>query len=229
MTFRTLLPMAAILVAAMGLSSCGLEDYEYLYPPSEESSGTTLAVVHNVNNDSLNFLGYQVYYRIYCGTSGTVPPTAATTDAATIEASWSDVYPDVVIKRIKDAGYAAMISADNYTNASVGVSDLKPDPLIDVDSTEAALKVIGTIFLSSEGKWTKSVAGSITATYFMRRNTLDSATSCYRAFDDLEYSSDDCTGTGSYYWIRAYAFAYGLDNDLQPFLQHSGPGHEQLL
>ena len=217
MKLKKIIPMTALLLAAvMGLSTCGLQEYEYLYPPSEASSSTDLVIYHNTSNISSTFLGYQIYYRIYCGTSSVTPPAAAITDASTIESSWADVYPDVVIKRLKAAGYVPMVSSSSLS--SPYVTSIKPDPFLAISSSESSSSVHGIISLSSvnSGQWTKTVGSATSTTLYVRRNAKD-ASSNYRTFYDLTYSDDDCEGTGNYFWIRAYAFAYGLDNSFSPF------------
>jgi hypothetical protein len=203
-----LLPL--ILGAAALVMACGFQDYVYLYPPTESSSGTLLALTHNTNNVSAYFRGYEVYYRIYL-TSDTISPSAASSDASKIEASWSDVYPDQVIKRIKDAGYVSMVAS-----LTSPVMSPKAAPLVTVASADVAKLVQASLDLAS-GEMKVTVPGSpdVVTTYHVRRNVV-APDSSYREFTDFTPGSDCDSSSGSYYWIRAYAFAYGFDGSLAP-------------
>jgi len=198
------------------MASCGIEDYEYLYPPSEYSSGTTILIKHNTQNkESSSFLGYQFYYKIYQGDSSSTPPTTASTDGATIEANWSTIYPDVIVKRMTDAGYVKMVSSKDLSSSTV--TSLKADPLFNIGSTELAKTVVASLDLSS-GIWSKTVDNGTPESYYLRRQAT-SATSEHLSFTDLEYSSTDCDTTnpsGSKFWIRIYAVAYGVNSDWTP-------------
>jgi len=206
----------AAVAAVLILASCGIEDYVYLYPPSEYSSGTTIIVKHNTQNKEASaFLGYQFYYKIYLNDSSSTPPAAATADAATIEANWTTVYPDVVVKRITDAGYVKMASSKDLDSATV--TTLKADPFFDLSSSELSKSVAATLYLNT-GTWSKAVDNVTTSTYYLRRQAT-SSTSEHLSFTDLEYSSTDCDTTspsGSKFWIRIYAVAYGVNADWTP-------------
>jgi hypothetical protein len=206
----------AALAAVLVLASCGIEDYDYLYPPTELSSGTTIIIKHNIQNMEANaFLGYQFYYKIYQGDSASTPPTAANTDAATIESNWTSVYPDVVVKRMTDAGYVKMASSKDLSSSVV--TTLKADPFFDISSGELAKSVTATLYLGT-GTWDKTVDNSTTNTYYLRRQAT-SASSEHLSFTDLEYSSTDCDSTnpsGSRFWIRIYAVAYGVNSNWTP-------------
>lgn len=208
---------AAVLAAALVLVSCGIEDYEYLFPPSEYSSGTTIIIKHNTQNqDASAFLGYQFYYKIYLGDSENTPPTSASNDAAAIESNWTTVYPDVVVKRMTDAGYVKMASSKDLSSPTV--TTIKADPFFDISSSELADSVTATLYLGT-GTWNKAVDNSTTATYYLRRQATVPATSEHLRFTDFEYSSEDCDPTspsGSKFWIRIYAVAYGFDTDWTP-------------
>jgi len=206
---------AVALATAFMLVSCGIEDYEYLYPPTELSSGTTIIIRHNTQNkDSSAFLGYELYYKIYLGDSSSDPPAVAGTDASTIEASWSTVYPDVVVKRITDAGYVKMASSKDLSSATV--TTLKGDPFFDISSGELPKAVDATLNLIGEaGTWNKTVDNSVSSTYYLRRQAT-SSTSEHLLFTDYEYSKIDCdpsNTSGSKYWIRIYAVAFGFNSD----------------
>lgn len=205
-----------VAVLALVLASCGIEEYDYLYPPTELSSGTTIIIKHNTQNlDVSSFLGYQFYYKIYLGDSSSTPPTAANTDAATIESNWTTVYPDVVLKRMTDAGYVKMASSKDLS--SPVVTTLKADPFLDIGSGDLAKSVAATLYLGT-GTWDKTIDNSITDSYYLRRQAT-SASSEHLSFTDLEYSSTDCDPgdpSGSCFWIRIYAVAYGVDTDWTP-------------
>ena len=207
----------AALAAVLVLASCGIEEYEYLYPPSEYSSGTTIIIKHNTQNqEASSFLGYQFYYKIYQNDSESTPPTAASTDAATIEANWTTVYPDVVVKRLTDVGYVKMASSKDLSSPTV--TTLKSDPFFDVSSGELAESVTATLYLNT-GTWSKAVNNATTDTYYLRRQATASSTSEHLSFTDLEYSSADCDAanpSGSRFWIRIYAVAYEVDTDWTP-------------
>lgn len=211
---------AAVLAAALCLASCGIEDYEYLYSPYEYSSGKTLIIKHNTQNQSSSsFLGYQLYYKIYLGDSTSTPPTAATTDAATIEANWSDIYPDVIMKRITDAGYVTMVSSNDLSSSVVTSATEKADPFLAISSTELTKTVLATLDLASDsGTWKKNVDG-VDTEYYLRRRATSSSSDEYLSFTDYEYSTKDCdtTTSGTVYWLRAYAVAYGFSSDWTPF------------
>lgn len=209
---------ALVAVLALVLASCGIEEYDYLYPPTELSSGTTIIIKHNTQNQEVSsFLGYQFYYKIYLGDSSSTPPTAANTDAATIESNWTTVYPDVVLKRMTDAGYVKMASSvDTTDGSSTVVKTTKSDPFLDVSLLEATESVMATLDLNS-GIWTKLV-NSASESYYLRRQATSSSSE-HLSFTDLEYSSTDCdpgNPSGSYFWIRIYAVAYGVDTDWTP-------------
>lgn len=209
---------AALLAAALACSSCGLESYEYLYAPAEFSSGTTLIIKHNTTNkDSGSFLGYQFYYKIYCNNDSSTVPSAAGTDSATIEANWSTIYPDVIVKRMTDAGYVTMVSSRDYSNPSVIFP--KTEPLLRIETGELAKSITATLDLKS-GEWYKTVDSTVTETYYLRRRAKSGTSSEYIGFSDLEYSSDDCdpsSASGTKFWIRVYAVAYGFSSDWSPF------------
>ena len=210
---------AALLAAALACSSCGLESYRNLFAPIElGSSGTTLIVKHNTSNkDSSDFLGYQFYYKIYCNNDSSTIPAAASTDAATIESNWTDIYPDVVVKRMTDAGYVTMVSSDDHTSSVVTLA--KTEPFLRLDSTELAKAVTATLDLHS-GEWYKTVDSVVTETFYLRRRAKSGTASGYLSFSDLEYSSEDCDSsstTGTRFWLRVYAVAYGIGTDWSPF------------
>jgi hypothetical protein len=202
-----------VLVTAAFFMGCGLQDYEYLYPPSESSTGTLIAFTHNTANSTSDFRGYEVYYKIYL-TSDTTSPPAAASDAAKIEASWSTVYPDQVIKRIKDAGYVGIAAS-----SSTPVTSLKTPPLVTIANADVSKLVQASINLLP-GTMTVTVPGlpDTVTSYYVARKALEADGKTYRSFSDFTASSTDCdTTSGSHFWIRAYAFGYGLDSNFAEF------------
>lgn len=203
-------------LALLSLSTCGLEDYPYLYPASgvSASSSTTLDFSHNVeNNGSSYFLGYEVYYRIYDGTSSSAS-AVATNDMSYIMSSWDDVTPDVILARLKAKGYVRLVRTDR--------SSL---PFVPVDSaTMSSGEGVYTSFTLDSSGSAAIIVNSDSSdprskTFSVRRNTLNSAGSDYRNFGDFT-EGDDCDYTTydnadpDYAYVEAYVFAYGLDDSL---------------
>jgi hypothetical protein len=200
-----LLPLCLFLAAVA--SSCGLEDYPYLYPASgvSQSSSTTLDFSHNTANaDSSCFLGYEVYYRIYDGGSSSASAVAST-DGAYIESSWDSVTPDVILARLKAKGYVRLIRTDRSYS-----------PFVAVSSANVGSSVYATFTLDTTGTGTVLVNSATSETFTVRRNCYNSAGTDYRNFGDFT-KGDDCNYTTtsatdpSYAYVRAYVFAYGLD------------------
>jgi len=62
--------LVSFLIAAGSItSSCGLEEYVYLYPPDTSLSGDILSFSNNTGNDPTVFYGYRILYRFYSSTS----------------------------------------------------------------------------------------------------------------------------------------------------------------
>jgi hypothetical protein len=200
-----LLPLCLFLAAVA--SSCGLEDYPYLYPASASTSAnTTLTFSHNTANDNAYFLGYEVYYRIYDGTASGASAVAST-DGAYIESSWDSVTPDVVLARLKAKGYVRLVRLDRSVS-----------PLVPISSPGSSATV--QLSLDSSGLGYLFVGGSLNGSFTVRRNAYDSSGNAYRNFGDFT-KGDDCNyeatgGTSNssvgYAFVRAYAFAYGLNS-----------------
>jgi hypothetical protein len=198
------LPLCLFLAA--GAASCGLEDYPYLYPASASTSAnTTLTFSHNTANDNAYFLGYEVYYRIYDGTASGASAVAST-DGAYIESSWDSVTPDVILARLKAKGYVRLVRLDRSVSPLVPISSPSSSA-----SVQLSLDSIGLGYL---------FVGSSSSSFTVRRNAYDSSGNAYRTFGDFTKSSDcnyDATGGNShasvsYAFVRAYAFAYGLNS-----------------
>lgn len=198
-----LLPLCLALCAL----SCGLEDYPYLYPPSASTSAnTTLTFSHNTANDNAYFLGYEVYYRIYDGTASGAS-SVASSDGAYIESSWDSVTPDVILARLKAKGYVRLVRLDRSVS-----------PLVPISSPSSSASA--QFSLDTNGLGYLFVGGSLSGSFTVRRNAYDSSGSSYRSFGDFTKGSDcnyDATGGNSnssvsYAFVRAYAFAYGLNS-----------------
>lgn len=209
-------PIALLLAAALGLCavSCGLEDYPYLYPASgvSASSSTNLDFSHNPENNTSYFLGYEVYYRIYDGTS-TSASTVASTDQSYIESSWTSVTPDVILARLKAKGYTRLI------HLKADASTVQAAPFARFSSSTSSGYCSFT--LDQYGTASIQVDGSTTESFYARRNATNSSTGVYRTFGDFT-KDDDCdfTSTGvaagskaSYAYVMAYVFAYGIDSN----------------
>lgn len=65
---------ACIIIMVMILCSCGLYSYPYIYAPSLQGGTASTAqhqvtIIHNGENDSAVFRGYEVYYKFYKNTT----------------------------------------------------------------------------------------------------------------------------------------------------------------
>jgi len=210
--------MSLCLWLVLCASSCGLEDYPYLYPASgvSQASGTTLDFSHNTENNSAScFLGYEVYYRIYDGTASSASAVAST-DGAYIESSWDSVTPDVILARLKAKGYVRLLHLDDLDGADT-VLVLAPAPFVHVLNTTTSAYV--EFNLTSSGAASITMNGGTPTSFTVRRTAKNSAGE-YRNFGDFTKGDDcnfDATGIGAgqvanYAWVRAYVFAYGLDS-----------------
>ena len=100
---RFVVRFAVLVVALVFVLSCGIPQFLYLEPPvfvSIDSVGATFVFSHvpgDPGNDE-SFLGYEIYYRFY---DPSTSETAATTDAAAIEAA----APGNVVVVLQGRGY----------------------------------------------------------------------------------------------------------------------------
>ncbi len=213
LTRRAAFPLCLGAFLLLISSSCGLEDYPYLYPASgvTESSSTTLDFSHNPENSTDYFLGYEVYYRIYDGTSSSASSVAGT-DSSYIESSWTSVTPDVILARLKAKGYTRLIHLKSDLTTVQAAPFVKFSSSISSGYCSFTLDQTGTAVIQ--------VNGSTTENFYARRNSTNSSTGVYRTFGDFT-KDDDCdfTSTGvaasakaAYAYVQAYVFAYGVNS-----------------
>lgn len=87
------------LAACLALSSCGLEEYVFLYPPDTALSGDILTFSNNTGNDPVYFFGYKILYRFY--------PTPTDVDGAvgTVSSLYSS-NPTTIYQKMKSSPYS---------------------------------------------------------------------------------------------------------------------------
>lgn len=205
----------AILACALSLfllSSCGLEEYVYLYPPSEYYSSGTSSLTRNMSHNTLNadssfFLGYQVYYKIYGSSSLLEEPALAATEASSIESSSS---PDVAFSRLSGSyGYKPIIGMTSGGN-------LASTPIVRIADSNKADSIYASFDLENGTVTVYNSSQTSEEDFDIYRSATDnSSSSGYKSFTDLttalaDEDVDTKNGT-AYYWIRVYGIAYGLN------------------
>ncbi len=166
--------------------------------------------MHSTENTNAYFIGYEVFYRIYCGSSSTEAPASASTDASVIEENFSATVPDVIVQRLLAKNYKTIVGLVDGSGVS---------PLISISATDIGQSIQASLDL--ENGTAKIFVGNVlqaSSPYQpreIRRNVTDS-NSANRLFTDPT-TGDDCnTSSGStYFWIKAYAVAYGITDDFQ--------------
>lgn len=214
---QTLILASLALGATLLLGACGLETYLYLEAPNYYSStGTVLSFGHSTTNTNPNFLGYEVYYRLYPGNSNTAP-SSASSDISAISSSISAASgADQVVALLKTKKFRRMGQSAVTPVISPGNP---PFTAIPAGLTGTA-GIITTIDLG-DGTAVTSVVGS---SLYCARSVLASDLS-YRPFTDAWYDEFDCDTSNSttdyidylnkmtHPYLVAYAFAYALQSD----------------
>lgn len=193
------------LLAALALSSCGLESSTYYYTPSFTFSGTSGPIVlqHNTANTDSSFLGYEVYYRVYYNDSNGDGYDAADADYVMISSTVqnTDVYtPTTALNKLKAQGFVRLLSDTDYETYFHTTSSSSTKFTIQLDNS-----VRNWYFTDSSDS-----TSTQTAIY---RNTGSSDVSfntTYTSGDD-DYDSSTTIGSGKEIYIVMFAVAYGFD------------------
>ena len=188
------------------LQSCGIESYDYLYPPRENSSSTTSTTrtfLHDTDNDIEGFRGYQIYYKLYMGPSASVLPDSAISEASSIESYRSTGYPDTVIAKMETLGYRAIVPLGINPVPVVSITDASKEAQVDINLIKE------TLTLNVDG---------VEDIYDIRRSTYDTKgeNRSFLAIDPIDDDVSTISG-GDNMWIRVYAFAYGLNSSFSAF------------
>ncbi len=219
---RTIALVVLALGAALLLGACGLETYLYLEAPGNytTSPGTTLIFQHNTDNTNVNFLGYEVYYRLYPGKSDGSVPEQAKTDIAIIAGKISAATgADQVISTLTDKSFTKMSKGSSPSILTPG-----NPPFTSIASADTAKTGIQTFIELGSGQVTYKVPSSADEIWYCARSV--NIGSSYLNFSDFTYSSQDCypsstlddtdyfsSGRMLHPYLVAYAFAYALEPD----------------
>lgn len=82
--------------AGLAISSCGLEEYVFLYPPDTSLSGDILSFNNNTENDPTVFYGYRILYRFFASTS------AVDTAIASVSSLYTSS-PTTIYRKMKES------------------------------------------------------------------------------------------------------------------------------
>jgi hypothetical protein len=203
----------ALALVLLSLSACGVDTYVYLEAPIEASSSkssTTRILIHNTNNSSTSFLGYEVYYKIYCGGSdSSTPPASLDAEVTTLDANWSTAYPDSIISNLKNKGYRTMVGVKDGVTVSL---------LLPIDAADTGLAIQAELdLLGGTVRLIRPSSQAVISSLSLYRNATSSTStsSNYLEFSDPTIGDDCDTKSGSTsFWIRAYAVAFGLSDSL---------------
>lgn len=214
---RTVALAGLALGAALLLGACGLETYLYLEAPGNYSSGTTLVFQHSTANTDANFLGYEVYYRLYPGKDSSTVPSQATTDISAISAKISAASgADQVIALLKTKGFARM---SNQT-ASLPVTSSGNPPFAPIPSSLTGTAGVRCTIDLGTSLAVITAPSTPDVSYYCARSVLSSDSSHYLPFSNATYDSADCdssnagdsayvaSGLMTHPYLVAYALAY---------------------
>lgn len=214
---RTIALAGLALGAALLLGACGLETYLYLETPTNYSSGTTLIFQHSTANTDPNFLGYEVYYRLYPGKDSSTVPSQASTDIGAISAKVSSASgADQVIALLRSKGFARM---SNQTSSLPVTSQGNP-PFAPIPGSLTGTAGVSCTILLGSSQATISAPLTPDVDFYCARSVLSSDSSHYLPFSDATYDAADCDSTnigdGAYVasglmthpYLVAYALAY---------------------
>lgn len=215
MRLRLYFRLGLLLILVVLCSTCGIANYDYLYPPTDQSDAilsTTRILSHNTENaNASSFSGYKIYYKIYGSSSDTAPDSAAS-DASYIDSSWTSTYPDTIFQKISSTyGYKEIVGLD----VSNGYS-LVSTPLVRIKKTSLSDAVIASLNLEDGTITITDSTTSSQTNYAIRRKVIDTDASYKKFTDQLDSTDKDAdvnyTDGSKYCWIRIYAIAYGQDN-----------------
>ena len=198
-------------------AGCGIESYYYLYPPTNETSGTsstTFVVQHNPQNNSSTFftLGFDIYYRLYSGTGTDInssPPNDAIQDMTAIaSAAASSTTADNVVSTMTSHGFVKMDdslkqSPQNMFIAIPTKNWSSNNVILTINISNSLSPAVATFSLSGTSLTPAASSGSVFR-YTSGGN---------QPFSYFIADSQDCdASTGSsmnFPWIVIYAVEYG--------------------
>jgi hypothetical protein len=202
----------AALALALILGGCGIEEYLYFYPPTLNSSVTSinpLSINHNTSNNSTYFLGYDVYYLLidkaneaFLGSCYTKIDQYIGSGAKT---------PSELIPIIKSLGFKPLAGFDS---ADIALTTI---PLVFIAQGGVSLDIDFDININAEGTFSVSGGGAsyVACPAYVRRSSKDNAGNV-RSFDNL--TEDDVADDGDTAYLtpqpdtvlfRGYIFAHG--------------------
>jgi hypothetical protein len=197
--------LSACLLAGAG--SCGIDTFGgYLPKPEVKSAGGQEYIIdHRAGAYESNFLGYEVYYRIYD------KKDKALADASTIINGWNESNPSSVQQLISTTlKYRRMTLAHDMSGVLVEALDIPADIEIRLDFS--LVQADGELLLYLGNNEGVPVYRGIAEA---NQDTGKSFSIISAGDEDAELASESGPGTALY--IQAYAFAQGIDDSFVYF------------
>jgi len=210
-------PGTVLVALALGLTSCGIETVSVLPSPNvdyrDQQTTETMDFVHDADVFSgTDFLGYEVYYRIYPQVTGIEGSTRLATDATSLNSG--------PLSTLQSMGYKALTQSNStdarFVTETLQVTDLGDGDTIVLDFSD---------FLDAANQDATDVQPQLLvngqATRVYRTKALSSNTEGLQRFSTLRtdpksWSEDTASLSSSKtYEVEVFLVAFGLNSALE--------------
>ncbi len=201
---------ALAVAAALGVSSCGLEEYVYLEPPDTTLSSNILTLTNNTQNDPAVFIGYRLLYKF-------LPSEDAVGSAISTVSSLFASYPTSIYSRMKTSAAFRDLKIGNAedTDLVISVPDRGTSFVISLDFSSAVTGTTNPAVMSVDdlGIGTQPVLPAElhrTVTGYSGIGFSGNERNATLGYDDLRSGDNYDADTGKTY-LLVYVLAIGYD------------------
>lgn len=215
---RDAFALGVLTLAVLTLVSCGIETVSVLPSPDvdyrDQQTTVKMELVHDADlYDDTDFLGYQVYYRIYPKVTGIEGSTRLVTDATTLNSG--------PLATLQGMGYKALTQSKSneakFTTQVLQIADPKGGATILLDFSD----FLDAANLDATNVQPQLLINGQVSQYVYRTTALNSDTEGLQRFSRLRsdpkaWTEDTASlSSGKIYEVEVFVVAYGLTASLE--------------
>lgn len=194
----------SLFLLVCSLSSCGIESYQYLYPPYDGIQYDYTFYNYSGNDSSVYFKGYEIIYKLYAYENASSIPSDSTFASYGSSGLSESVLNSVFFNNTVNGYRRLFLSSETDQHPLISVSDNTDNSKKELIFTDP-----GSVTLESEGSnfaVVRYVDNSNESTRVKRG--FDPLVSFYEEDEDMP----DGAATGDYIIAAFYAVSYGTED-----------------